>query len=54
MSAGVATMPEHAEDGRGLILAADHALYAAKDAGRDRVHGARSLSPASSDEARSA
>jgi diguanylate cyclase (GGDEF)-like protein len=40
VSAGVATLPDHAEDGRSLIAAADHAMYAAKAAGRNRVRSA--------------
>lgn len=40
VSAGVATLPDQAEDARALIAAADHALYAAKDAGRNRIMGA--------------
>lgn len=41
VSAGVATLPDQAEDARSLIAAADHALYAAKNAGRNRVRSAR-------------
>lgn len=37
MSVGAAVYPLHAEDPMGLINAADKALYAAKDAGRDRA-----------------
>jgi diguanylate cyclase (GGDEF)-like protein len=37
VSAGVATLPDHAEDSRSLVAAADHAMYAAKGAGRNRV-----------------
>jgi diguanylate cyclase (GGDEF)-like protein len=37
-SLGVATLPEHAATGQQLVRAADQALYAAKDAGRDQVH----------------
>jgi diguanylate cyclase (GGDEF)-like protein len=42
MSFGVATMPTHAVDADGLVAAADEALYAAKDLGRDRsvIHSA--------------
>ncbi len=36
-SLGVATLPLHAEDGPGLVRAADRALYAAKAAGRNQV-----------------
>ena len=36
-SAGVATIPDHALEGERLLTAADAALYAAKDAGRDRT-----------------
>ena len=36
-SLGVATLPDHANDGPSLIRAADRALYAAKAAGRNRV-----------------
>jgi diguanylate cyclase (GGDEF)-like protein len=39
-SAGVATFPLHAKDLRGLIQAADEALYASKHAGRNRVTAA--------------
>jgi diguanylate cyclase (GGDEF)-like protein len=37
VSAGVATLPEHALTGEELIRAADEALYASKHGGRDRV-----------------
>jgi diguanylate cyclase (GGDEF)-like protein len=37
-SAGVATLPRDAGDSVTLFRAADRALYAAKNAGRDRVH----------------
>jgi diguanylate cyclase (GGDEF)-like protein len=37
-SFGVALLPEDAADGEGLVRQADHALYAAKAAGRNRVH----------------
>ena len=36
-SVGVAAFPEHGEHGEDLLRAADTALYAAKQAGRDRV-----------------
>lgn len=37
VSAGVATYPDNARDAESLIRAADEALYASKEAGRDRV-----------------
>jgi diguanylate cyclase (GGDEF)-like protein len=37
MSFGVASMPEHAADGRNLLAAADRALYDAKNRGRNLV-----------------
>ena len=37
MSIGIATFPQEAESGDGLIRVADRALYAAKQAGRNRV-----------------
>ncbi len=40
ISAGVATYPEDGEEAEQLIAAADRALYAAKQMGRDRVLGA--------------
>ena len=40
LSFGLAEFPSHADDVNGLLQAADEALYAAKDAGRDAVCGA--------------
>ena len=37
LSAGVATIPDHASGGEDLVAAADAALYAAKRGGRDRT-----------------
>jgi diguanylate cyclase (GGDEF)-like protein len=45
VSAGVATFPDHALDARTLIAAADAAMYEAKALGRNRVAGARPVSP---------
>ena len=36
-SAGVATLPEHGNNAKMLLRAADHALYMAKESGRNRV-----------------
>jgi len=36
ISVGLASFPEHGEDGEALLSAADRALYAAKELGRDR------------------
>ena len=40
VSVGVSTMPDSAEAMRDLVIAADTALYAAKESGRDRVSAA--------------
>ena len=40
-SAGVATYPVHARDGRSLLRAADESLYESKDHGRDRATRSR-------------
>ena len=40
-SAGVATYPQNAKDAESLIRAADEALYASKEGGRDRVTASR-------------
>ena len=37
ISAGVAIFPSHGPDAETLLARADHALYDAKHAGRDRV-----------------
>ena len=37
ISVGVAHVPQHSDDRRGLYIAADAALYEAKRAGRGRV-----------------
>ena len=38
-SAGIAVMPRHADHADALLRVADHALYTAKQAGRDRILG---------------
>ena len=37
VSMGIAVFPTHGRDGRSLLQAADHALYRAKEGGRDRI-----------------
>ena len=41
VSVGVASFPEHGDNARALLQAADEALYQAKEAGRNRVEHAR-------------
>ena len=43
LSAGVAVYPEHGGNVANLLQAADEALYAAKNGGRDRVHAASAV-----------
>jgi diguanylate cyclase (GGDEF)-like protein len=43
ISMGVATMPDHAADMEQLVVAADHAMYASKEGGRNRVSVAAEL-----------
>lgn len=49
VSIGVALFPTHASDGEMLLRAADHALYAAKESGRNRVAIAESPSAGAGD-----
>lgn len=42
-SFGIACYPRHAGDAEALVAAADHAMYAAKQAGRNRAVGAHTL-----------
>lgn len=41
ISLGVASSPDHDNDGRTILLAADQALYRAKEGGRDQVHSSQ-------------
>jgi diguanylate cyclase (GGDEF)-like protein len=50
VSGGIAVCPTHALDSRGLLLAADQALYAAKHGGRNQVAVAESKYLSSDDE----
>lgn len=43
MSAGIATMPDHGGDARALLVAADEALYSAKNSGRNCTRSASEL-----------
>lgn len=43
MSAGIATMPDHGGDARALLVAADEALYSAKNSGRNCIRSATEL-----------
>lgn len=50
ISGGVATLPDHAQEERSLVGAADDALYSAKHHGRNRVHGSKGWSSAPNEE----
>ena len=41
VSIGAARLPEHGDHVDEVLMAADNAMFAAKDAGRDQVRGAR-------------